>query len=389
MNVTKPVGKIHPGDLPEASHHIVARGFASLLERSADNHHAVHHIHAPIHSLSLEKLTWVQHFIPGFEKLAVEHHCGNFVVVRGTSVPFFESMPLYARLGMHLLFYGKEEIKVLGNRRVEELLREQSIKQGKIYDDPKSVHSIPSFVETYSIQLDELLEPDVGKYGCFNEFFFRKLKPDSRPIQNEDDPTVICSVADCRLTVYTSVDLAREFWIKGQNFTIPNLFNLPPSSPKVEPFHDDARLAIFRLGPADYHRFHSPIDCEVGEIEHVPGQFFTVNPQAVNEPGFDVFTANTRSILYLKHLSTSLPVVFVAICALLVGSIVWTGGKEKGATLKRGDELGYFAYGGSTIVVIFPKEIIDFDEDLVSNSEKPIETLVKAGYSIGRMPVRL
>jgi phosphatidylserine decarboxylase len=65
-----------------------------------------------------------------------------------------------------------------------------------------------------------------------------------------------------------------------------------------------------------------------------------VNPQAVNEPGFDVFTANTRSILYLTHERTGMQVAFVAIGALLVGSIKWTGGGEKGKAIKRGDELG-------------------------------------------------
>ena len=65
-----------------------------------------------------------------------------------------------------------------------------------------------------------------------------------------------------------------------------------------------------------------------------------VNPQAVNEPGFDVFTANTRSVLYMKHVSTSLPVVVVAIGALLVGSIEWTNGSQRGSIVSRGDELG-------------------------------------------------
>jgi len=94
------------------------------------------------------------------------------------------------------------------------------------------------------------------------------------------------------------------------------------------------------------------------------------------------------SILYLKHIPTGLLVAYVAIGALLVGSIQWTGGKEKGTVLKRGDELGHFAYGGSTIVVVFPKELMEFDRDLVSNSKKPIETLVKVGDSIGKTPMK-
>lgn len=66
-----------------------------------------------------------------------------------------------------------------------------------------------------------------------------------------------------------------------------------------------------------------------------------VNPQAVNEPGFDVFTANTRSILYMKESTTGLPVAFVAIGALLVGSIKWTGGGQMGGKVARGEELGH------------------------------------------------
>jgi phosphatidylserine decarboxylase len=208
-----------------------------------------------------------------------------------------------------------------------------------LYDSPESAASIPSFVTTYSLDTSELLEPDVKKYKTFNEFFSRKLRPDARPVDNADDPLAICSAADCRLTVYQTVDLAKEFWIKGREFTIPNLLGVTPSSVKVSVF-DGASLAIFRLAPADYHRFHCPIDCTVGEIVHIPGQYYTVNPQAVNEPGFDVFTANTRSVLYLTHAATGLPVAFVAIGALLVGSIGWTNGGEPGKTVKKGEELG-------------------------------------------------
>ena len=83
-----------------------------------------------------------------------------------------------------------------------------------------------------------------------------------------------------------------------------------------------------------------------------------MNPQAVNEPGFDVFTANKRSVLYLTHAASGRRVAFVAIGAMLVGSIRWTGGKQQGAEIRRGDELGYFAYGGSTVVALFPKGLI-------------------------------
>jgi phosphatidylserine decarboxylase len=241
---------------------------------------------------------------------------------------------------MHLLYYGEQQVKFLQNKSVEGVLADLTERQGKTYDSPESVESIPSFIETYSIQTAELLNPDLSSYKTFNEFFYRRLRPDARPVQNADDPNGFCSAADCRLTTYPTVDLAREFWIKGRNFSIPNLLGVAPDSEHALQF-DGASLAIFRLAPADYHRFHSPLDAEVGDITDIPGQYYTVNPQAVNEPGFDVFTANRRAVLYLKHEASGIPVAFVAIGAMLVGSVVWTAGKEKGKKVKKGDELGY------------------------------------------------
>ena len=103
----------------------------------------------------------------------------------------------------------------------------------------------------------------------------------------------------------------------------------------------------------------------------LPGDYFTVNPQAVNE-ALDVFTANRRDVLIINgnlfptgqgETPKVVPVAFVAIGALLVGSVNWS--KKPGETVKKGDDLGWFAYGGSTIVCVFPQEAgIQWDDDL-------------------------
>lgn len=134
-----------------------------------------------------------------------------------------------------------------------------------------------------------------------------------------------------------------------------------------------------------------------------------MNPQAVNQPNLDVFTRNKRSVLLLEHEVSKQPVAVVAIGALLVGSIVWTHDVRCGCCqefctmidtifqkqVKRGDEIGYFAYGGSTLVAVFPPGVIKFDDDLVKNSigegpaaagKEAIETLMKVGYSLGKIP---
>ncbi|KAJ7765384.1 phosphatidylserine decarboxylase-domain-containing protein [Mycena maculata] len=390
----------------ELSHEDARKHLIGLVDASENEHDVSQHIHARSHASGLFStlVHKVDNLLPGvdkIEKLAAKHHVGNWVVVTRTGPGEdpkleFEAMPIYARIGMHLLFYGKEEVRVLHMKEVEKLLKEQSIKEGTFYDNPKSVASIPSFIATYKINLDELKKKKIDEYGTFNEFFYRELDLANNPNLRPVDPKVnnelgICSAADCRLTVFPTVEEAQKFWIKGSQFTIPNLLG---DSEKASPFNGGS-LAIFRLAPADYHRFHSPIDATIGEIVDIPGQYYTVNPQAVNEPGFDVFSANKRSVLYLTHKATGTPVAFVAIGALLVASIAWTNGRKEAGeavkTVNKGEELGYFAYGGSTVVAVFPPGAVAFDEDLVKysagdypKSEGPIETVVKVGNSLGQ-----
>ncbi|KAH9925857.1 phosphatidylserine decarboxylase-domain-containing protein [Epithele typhae] len=324
--------------------------------------------------------------LPGLEELANRWHYGNYVAVRGKDPEeeggkVFESMPLYTRLGMHLMFYGALQIELLRTSVIIKLLKELSEREGRIYDSPQSIQSIPSFIKTYSLSLDELLQPDIAKYSNFNDFFHRKLKPGSRPVKDPENTALFCSAADSRLTVYPSVGAAQQFWIKGCHFSIPSLIGEIPRSVRARMFLGGS-IAIFRLAPQDYHRFHCPIDGVIGDITEIPGQYYTVNPMAVNESCFDVFTENRRSVMYMTHKQSSAPVAIVAIGAMLVGSIVWT--VTKGSVVNRGDELGYFAYGGSTVVVIFPPGVCQFDEDLLENSVRPIETLVKVGESLGK-----
>ncbi|KAK0203038.1 phosphatidylserine decarboxylase-domain-containing protein [Desarmillaria ectypa] len=377
---------IQPESFLSTTEDNLALTLEALVDSSATNANDVTQ-GVDMYTVHMFRIPWIHKLIPELERLAAEYHIGNYVMIRATGERVFESMPIYARIGMHLLFHGKGQILLLGTETVANFLKRLSIKQGKIYDSPQSVASIPSFVKTYSLSLKELLEPDIKKYGCFNDFFSRKLKPDARPVQNAQDPLGICSAADCRLVVYQTFDVAREFWVKGRNFTVPELLDVPPTSDTAITF-DGSSIAVFRLAPQDYHRFHCPIDGMIdGEPVNIPGQYYTVNPQAVNQPSFDVFTANVRSIIYMTHEPTGKKVAFIAVGALLVGSVIWTYGGDVGdkktVAVKRGEELGCFKYGGSTIVALFERGLLEFDADLIKNSEEALETLVKVGDSVG------
>lgn len=274
---------------------------------------------------------------------------GNYVAVRGGNERFFEEMPLYVRVGMHLLFYGSRKASLLRYASVEHLLETMSKKQGVTYDDasnPEDVQKfIKSFIETYELKLDDLAEQDLTKYPTRNSFFYRKLKPGARPIAEPKNDKVVSSAADCRLMVFDNVESATKIWIKGQQFSLPNL--LGGADKNGDLFPPGSSLALFRLAPADYHRFHHGIGpVTMGEKTHLGKEYYTVNPEAVGE-NFDVFTANTRQVVLLDWEPVKAKVAFVAVGAMLVGSINWTN-SDVGSNGKRGEELGYFAYGVRT-----------------------------------------
>jgi len=160
-------------------------------------------------------------------------------------------------------------------------------------------------------------------------------------------------------------------WIKGKRFTLKNLLQDNALADEFE----GASLVIARLAPQDYHRFHTPVDGKIKKLRNYTGQLFTVNPIAIRE-NVDVYTENKR-VSCLIDTPQFGEVLYIAVGATMVGSISYT--VFEGQNVKRGDEMGFFAFGGSTILVLFKKGTIQFDQDLLVNSNTPIETLVSMG----------
>ncbi|KAM0789751.1 hypothetical protein ACM66B_006606 [Microbotryomycetes sp. NB124-2] len=255
-----------------------------------------------------------------------------------------------------------------------------SIREGRRFDSRRNAQKqILHFVKKYKINVSpsELDQPDLSTYTTFNEFFHRRLHPLARPLVEPENKRVISSPADCRMVVYDNVDLATRFWIKGKHFTLQGLLD---DARQAQYFRGGA-VVVARLAPADYHRFHSPIDATVLESINVNGTLLTVNPIVVNNRHFDVLTSNKRIVTYLQRARDKQTLAFVQIGAMLVGSVRQT--VQEGDKVKRGDELGYFAYGGSTIVIVFGKDQVRFDQDLVRNSLQSVETKMKVKDRIG------
>lgn len=294
--------------------HLVSSGpiddTGDQLQQGTSDHNAI--TPGPV---SVQKNTsWWGRFFPGglesaLDRLFASYHMGNYVAIRGQpGKKIFESMPIYVRVGMHLLFYKSKEQSFLRYKSVEDLLKTVSLRQGKVYDDesnPQAVlEHIQSFVTTYSINLDELLQPDPSQYPNFNSFFFRKLKPGVRPLAEPDNASIISSCADCRLTVFNDVAEATKFWIKGDGFTLNRLIGDTNLADRC--FPPGSSLAIFRLAPADYHRYHHPVGPAVcGPTKHISGEYFTVNVSTT----YELIAKNVRLHVGVWRADTTLSLI--------------------------------------------------------------------------------
>lgn len=245
-----------------------------------------------------------------------------------------------------------------------------SIKQGRKYDDPDSVRQIEGFINFHGLDMSEvLLAPD--QFKSFNEFFYRALKPDARPCCAPDNPGIITSPADCRMVVFESIDDATQIWIKGREFSIQRLLgNAYPQD--IDRYANGGSFGIFRLAPQDYHRFHIPVDGVLGSPITIDGEYYTVNPMAIRS-ALDVYGENVRVLL---PIDTELfgRVMVVCVGAMMVGSTIIT--RKEGERVSRAEELGYFKFGGSTVLLLFEPGKMVFDADLVANSKGALETLV-------------
>jgi phosphatidylserine decarboxylase len=267
-----------------------------------------------------------------------------------------EKMSVYVRLGIRLLYKGLKS-RDMENKRIRKM--------------PASWDEIEKFIEFHRLDMSEVLL-DLDEFKNFNEFFYRALKPGARPCSAPDNPKIIVSPADCRSVVFNQITQATKIWVKGREFSMKRL--LGNAYPEDVARYEGGALGIFRLAPQDYHRFHIPVDGVMGEPKTIAGEYYTVNPMAIRS-ALDVYGENVRILVPIDSEQHG-RVMVVCVGAMMVGSTVIT--RQAGEKVKRAEELGYFKFGGSTLLVLFEPGRMKFDDDLVDNSNGALETLVRA-----------
>ena len=225
---------------------------------------------------------------------------------------------------------------------------------------------IRRFVARYDVNMGEALNPDIGSYASFNDFFTRALKPGARPLAAA---ALICPV-DGAISQFGAIDKDQIFQAKGHRYSTTALVG---GDAALAAQFQDGHFATLYLSPRDYHRIHMPCDGRLLRMIHVPGELFSVNPTtARGVPG--LFARNERVVCVFDGQDG--PWVLVLVGATIVGSMatVWHGlvnpprpghlrdwtYADKAITLKQGEEMGRFLLG-STVVMLFPKGGLSFN----------------------------
>ena len=240
---------------------------------------------------------------------------------------------------------------------------------GCFLDSRWSVPMIAPFVKKNHISLKECT---TKQFASFNDFFVRKLNRDARPFS--DAPGDFISPCDARLTVYPVCENGK-FEIKNTVYTLEQLLR----DRKLAKRYEGGTLFLFRLSVDDYHRYLFVDDGVCSAERRIEGVLHTVNPAANDY--CPIYKENTRtySLLESTNFGTLLQ---MEVGAMMVGKIV----NEKAGEAKqvqRGEEKGYFAFGGSTVIVLAQKGSVVPEKRIWNYSRLGIETRVRQGETVG------
>ncbi len=241
-------------------------------------------------------------------------------------------------------------------------------------DLAKSAEKIPSFIQNYELDPNEFVRKPED-FASFNEFFYRELKPEARPV--DPSPTSVVFPADGRHLCVPNLSDCDGLFVKGEMFSLAELLG----DQSLASHYAQGSLLLSRLCPVDYHRFHFPVAGTPGPTRLINGPLYSVNPIALCQ-NIHIMAKNKRCITVLETESFG-KVLLLEIGATCVGGIRQT--YTESAPVSKGAEKGYFRFGGSSTITIFEPGRVQFDQDLVENSKRHRELYARVGDHMGTL----
>ena len=243
---------------------------------------------------------------------------------------------------------------------------------GAYCDRAGSIKRIPQFIQDLNIDMTEFETPATG-FRNFNEFFYRKLKADGLHFTQEAD--VFPAPCEGKLLAWENIDVRKLVQIKEMQYSLAELIG----NETLSADYAEGCCLVFRLNPANYHRFHFVDQGICSPAARINGWYYSVNPISLQSME-KIFCSNKRewSILHTENYGK---VLYVEVGATFVGSVVQT--YQPQVKVQRGAEKGYFKFGGSTVILFLQKNTAVIDRDILEHSAQGMECSVKLGEKIG------
>eukprot|EP01084_Bolivina_argentea_P047632 87795_1 len=214
-------------------------------------------------------------------------------------------------------------------------------------DSNESVYIVTDWMKC--VNMTEYLIP-INGYSSFNDFFYRQINASYRPIANITDDSVITSPADGFVYfIERNISLETVYNVKHENYNITQMLN---NSKFVNKFVGGDLMQIV-LTFDNYHRYHSPITGFINKIDQISGWYFVQN-DGFNDHSLD--NSNRRGVVYTSDIDKYI-IATVHIGMMEVSSVNYN--IKPNTNITKGDEVGFFAFGGSSIVLIFEPGYID------------------------------
>lgn len=243
---------------------------------------------------------------------------------------------------------------------------------GQRMNTPKSKEKVLPFIQNFKLNEEEFLKKP-SEYKSFNEFFSRELTREARPIDQDSKSAIF--PADGRHLGIQNLSKVERIFVKGQQFNLPSLFK----SEKLAKSYKEGSMVISRLCPVDYHRFHFPVSGYSSTPQLINGSLFSVNPIALRQ-NIGIFWQNKRYLSFIES-SNAGKVASFLVGATCVGSVKITS--QLPADITKGEEYGYFLFGGSSVLTLFEKGSISIADDLLESTSQGMELYAKMGQSLG------
>lgn len=263
----------------------------------------------------------------------------------------------------------------LGKASVEVLVKRAFFSRfyGWWMDRPSTAAKVKPFVDTFGLDAQEFVKKS-DEFISFNDFFSRALKSEARPIHSDMDAVVF--PADGRHLGFQDLSNVEHVFVKGQSFDLHALLGDADLANQYR--HGSAVLS--RLCPTDYHRFHFSVQGKAGQTQLINGDLYSVNPMALRQ-NLSYLWENKRTLTPVVTERWG-QVLIMEIGATNVGSIMQTF--QLGSTLQqKGQEKGYFRFGGSATMTFFEPGTVRLAKDLLTQSVKGIELYARMGDLMG------